>query len=554
MNALIRTWNLPANPIFRRYCRSRLRPRGLGIAALLCLMAAGFLFSISRSAALYRGGMTLAEADRAPLIPLLVMQAAILFVLGTAQVAGGMTAERDEGIIDYQRLIPMPPLAKALGYLIGLPVREWVLFLITLPLTAWSIWRGGVPLATWGPIYGVLLTSAILYHLTGLVTGTVVRNRRWAFLISIGVVFSLYTIVPQAARFGLVFFKYLTITPVLHESLPGLLPEAPAELLRLQQRFAPAARFYNLDFPEAVFTVFSQSGLILTFLVMLRRRWRSAESLLLGKLWAPGLFLWIQILLLGNALPLVDSGRIFPSREIANFTFAGTRWSPAAAEAVGMAAAYGLVTRLLLLLLAHTITPDREMQIRGWRRAKKQGANRLPPLADGATAFWPVLAMALAGAAGWYLFTRGVVESRWFPGQTVPPQVAAYFALVMLSGGLAFHALLEWRGTRAVAMAAIFAGVLPVLVGTVLVTIDDRFQPVGAWAIGMSPAAAPIFATAGLLEIADLPAGLARAVPLASYFWQFVTALAACWLIAALRKSRKAIARETLDMSREEMG
>ena len=29
-----------------------------------------------------------------------------------AQVAGGMTAERDEGVIDYQRLIPMSPLAK----------------------------------------------------------------------------------------------------------------------------------------------------------------------------------------------------------------------------------------------------------------------------------------------------------------------------------------------------------------------------------------------------------------------------------------------------------
>ena len=77
------------------------------------------------------------DAARTGIIPLLVFQGIILFILGTAQVAGGMTAERDEGVIDYQRLIPMSPLSKVLGYLFGLPVREYVMFLATLPFTAW---------------------------------------------------------------------------------------------------------------------------------------------------------------------------------------------------------------------------------------------------------------------------------------------------------------------------------------------------------------------------------------------------------------------------------
>ena len=103
------------------------------------------------------------------IIPLLVLPGLILFVLGTAQVAGGMTAERDEGVIDYQRLIPMSPLAKVLGYLFGLPVREYVMFLATLPFTAWALWRGQVALAhVWLPLYAVVLSSTLLYHFTGL--------------------------------------------------------------------------------------------------------------------------------------------------------------------------------------------------------------------------------------------------------------------------------------------------------------------------------------------------------------------------------------------------
>ena len=48
-----------------------------------------------------------------------------------------MTAEEDEGVMDYQRLVPMSPISKVIGYLLGLPVREWILFLVTLPFSFW---------------------------------------------------------------------------------------------------------------------------------------------------------------------------------------------------------------------------------------------------------------------------------------------------------------------------------------------------------------------------------------------------------------------------------
>lgn len=539
-------WRIWDNPLFLRYCRSRLRPRGLGVSLLITVLIAGFIVALCGSIGL-RGRLGAADAARPGVIALLVLQSLVLFVLGTAQVAGGMTAERDEGVIDYQRLIPMTPMAKVFGYLFGLPAREYAMFLATLPFTAWSLWRGGVDWRVWLPLYLVLFSSTLLYHFTGLVTGTVVRNRRWAFLVSMGLVFSLYTVIPQMAKFGLVFFKYLTITPVFEECLPGLLPESAGRGLKAIHAFAPTVKFFGLDFSEAVFTAFSQGGLILTFAVMLRRKWRRAESHLLGKPWAAGFFVWIQLILLGNALPLIETGTLFPSHA---FRRAGivrvSVEAPLAGEAVAMSGIYGLATLALLFVLAGMITPSLDKQVRGWRRARKQGRRSLPRFCDASSSAGFVLGMAAVGATGWYLFTRGLVESRWFPGQAVPLSTLGYFIAVMAACGLSFQALLEGRGARVLGLAAIFAGVVPLMAGAVLSVISNRMAPAASWLIGISPASMPFYASGSLLSISELPVHLARAVPRAFHFWLIVLLLAACRLLIGLRAARRAMAAEVL--------
>ncbi len=533
------------NPIFRRYCRSRLRPRGLGVALLITLLITGFVFSIFYTGVKVHSNAGIVDAARTTLIPVLVIQALILFVLGTAQVAGGIVAERDEGVIDYQRLIPMPPLAKVLGYLFGLPVREYVMVGATLPFTAWALWKGEVSFHTWFPLYAILFSTTLLYHFTGLVTGSVVRNRRWAFLVSIGLVFSLYTVVPQMAKFGMVFFKYLTITPVVQEHLADLLPKTAGAVVAVARRLDPTVRFFNLEFSEVVFTLFAQGGLILTFIVMLCRKWRRAESHLLGKSWAVVFFVWTQMLLLGNALPLVDGGQLFPSRGLARFTGEAFNWAPEPMEAVVMSGIYGVVTLAMLYLLAGLITPSPELQVRGWRRARKKGGGSLPFFSDEATSSWFVVVMALAGAAGWYGFTRGLVESRWFPGQDVPVSMLGYFTAVMLAGGFAFQALLELRGGRAVGLAVILAGVAPVMVGAVLGMCG--LHPVASWVIGISPVSLPLYASGSLLSLAELPEPVARSIPRAFLFWLLVNGVVAVWLIVKLRGSRRATARRILE-------
>lgn len=533
-------WNIWSNPIFRRYCQSRLRPQGLGIALLITLLVASFIFFMARMVGTSQMQLKPLDAERIAIIPLLIFQALILFVMGTALVSGGMTAEKDEGVIDYQRLIPMSPLAKVTGYLFGLPIREHVMFLATLPFTIRAMWVGQVPMSAWLPLYGILITSALTYHLTGLLTGTAIKNRRWSFLVSIAIVTCLYTVIPFMAKFGLVFFKYLTLRPVFDEIKPHLVPRTAGAVVETLQRIAPEVKFFNLNFPEWAFTLFCQGGLILTFLIMLCRRWKKQESLLLGKVWATGFFIWIQTLLLGNALPLIDPGDLFPSRGFARFV-PGSDWVPEPGEAVALSGIYGVVTLLILAVIIMMVTPSSDIQIRGWRRVRKEGGRSLPLLSDAATAFPWVMAMALAGATGWYIFTHELIQSRWFEGHLVPISVLGIFTLVMFSHAVGFHSLLEARGGRTVGLAVIFIGVVPLMIGAVL-SVNGRLIPAASWLFGISPVSAPVYAAAVQLPLNELPANLAKAVPRAFYFWLAVSFLTAIWLAVQLRTARKEIA------------
>ncbi|MGJ8633108.1 MAG: hypothetical protein ACSHX7_04245, partial [Luteolibacter sp.] len=525
--------------------------RGLGVSLLIAILIAGFIVAMAHSIG-SRIQANPVDTARGAIIPLMVLQSVILFVFGTALVSGGMTAERDEGVIDYQRLIPMSPLTKIVGYLFGLPVREYVMFLSTVPFTAWSLWKGEVSWEVWLPMYGIIFSSTLLYHFTGLLTGTVAKNRRWAFLASIGLVFCLYTVVPQMAKFGLVFFKYLSIQPVFEECLPGLLPEAAGTAVRVGQSLVPTAKFFGLDFSEAVFTLFTQGGLILTFTIMLCRKWRRSESHLLGKIWATGFFVWIQVLLLGNALPLIEPGNLFPSRGFSRMIRIPKDWAPEPAEALVMSGMYGLFTLILIFILASMITPNPDTQIRGWRRARKQGAKRLPWMGDASTGFGVVSVMSLAGAGGWFIFTRALVESRWFPGHEVPLTVFGFFAAVLFAAGVGLQLLMEWKGGRSVFLVAILLGVVPAMVGSVFGVVSERMIPLATWIVGMSPLSMPFYSTGTLLSLAELPVEAARAVPRAFYFWLFVSFLTTIWLMIRLRAARKAMARKILETTEAE--
>ncbi len=540
-------WAVWSNPIFIRYCRARLRLQHLLIAGTLTLVVAAMCFFLPRTFALYRAHLAVADAERTPIVPLLILQGFILFAFGTGQAAGGMTGEADEGVLDYQRLSPMTPLAKVIGYLCGLPVREWVMFGLTLPFTAWCVIRGGVDVGAWLPLYVVLVSSAVLYHLTGIVAGTVIKNRRWAFLFSIITVVLLYTVVPQVAKFGLVVFKYFTMWPIVEETLPRLLPAGAGRVARELQALTPNVRFFNLSFSDAVFTLFAQGVLIVTFVVMLWRRWRRSDSHLLGKAWAVGLFAWLHVMLLGCSLPLIDTPNIFFSRELRRRFFDARGFRPDLSEAIVMVGIYGFVTLLFMVTFLTMVTPDVENQLRGLRRAKKLGWLRVPRFADPAGALPFVLAMAVIGAGAWAIFADTLLSSHWF-AQPMPAHTFPVFLMVLAGGGVAYHALLEGWGGRAPFFATVFGGLLPPMVAGILGSAADSLFTLSTWLAGISPATAPFYA-AVTLSPTPIAAEVNRAVPRAFWFWQGITLLLAGWLVVRLiaihRARRAAVNGET---------
>ena len=115
--------------------------------------------------------------------------------LGTGRIASVTAEEKETGLLDYQRMTPMSPPAKILGYLFGLPAREYFMFFLTLPFLLHCAVVGEIPLLNLLHLYAVFFSSVILYHLTAHVIGMVVSKPRVASWVARISVLGLYSIV-----------------------------------------------------------------------------------------------------------------------------------------------------------------------------------------------------------------------------------------------------------------------------------------------------------------------------------------------------------------------
>jgi hypothetical protein len=493
MNAPPSALNLFSNPIVRRYRRSQMRPVRLGVTIVITLVIAGFIATMFYLPLRYRVGFTEVDAARAAFLPLLIYQAIILAVFGTAAIGGGILRESEEGMIEYQRLTPLSPLAKVLGYLFGLPIRQYVAFGVAACFSAFSIIVGQIPFHAWGSVYLVLFTSTILYHLLALITGLIIKSRWRAGLISLGLVVGLNVVLPRLAEFGFAMFSHLTIWPVVGAKISDLIPVTRELYSGWPRRISvPDVPFWNLQISHLAFALVVQGSVIVTFILMLVRRWRDEQAHLLGKAYAVGWLLWLQIILLGNVLPLLEHGRVFMGM-FGVATDLARQFSrlPGPAEARILAVIFGVISLLILLPIISCMTPQEPTQMVAFRQRKKFGWRRIPWLADGATAAPFVWLAAMITGAAWAIFVERLSTSNAYGLNGFPIAGWAVFIGIAFVMGAIFHFLLEGYSRRMAWMTLFLAGFVPLFTSLVLISISNQWVDTARYLTGLSPLSAP---------------------------------------------------------------
>lgn len=283
------------------------------------------------------------------------------------------------------------------------------------------------------------------------------------------------------------FHKLYQFDPELFEKLPAG--------RHLDQSHTGAVPFFGTEFSEVGYTFLIQGLLGGVFLLVLLRRWRDEHANPLGKLWAPLLCGGVQLLLLGNALPLVDQGHFLraPTR-LAQFNPLVRAMDTPVARAYLIAAVYGLVSLVLAAILLHVTIAPRQRIDSALRRALRSG-RRVPWWADGASAGWVALVLGLITALGWHRFCSALFAT---PRLALPlqraglraEQVVDSLGMIWLLPPVALAImwlLLEGFSRRSWSLFALGGWMLPTMVGTLVLIWHGEHADWALHLVAISP-------------------------------------------------------------------
>ena len=527
----VRAWDIVNNPILMRYRRSRLRRRKLIPWALLVLIVSlfvvGLLVAVSKNS-----DIPMRELARLGLVIIIVLQSLMLLFLGTGAVAVGIIQESAEGMVEYQRLTPMTPLAKIVGYVFGLPIREYVLASLQFPFVFLTAWLGDIAWDSLTRFYLILFMAGVLYHLTGMVVGTVARKKFIAGRTAQLMVFLLYVVLPRFAHLGFIFLLYLTVLPAWYEQASPYLPQG-AEFANWVPGLGYEVPWFFWEFGPTGFSFFIQGALIFVLMVILARRWRDAQAHLMANHFAVLVFAGIALLLLGNSYPIIESGAIFLT--MTNFN---------AQSFTGLSLALvGVALLSLLMTFISLVTPTRDEARRGFRRAAKLKRSRVAPFSDDVTALWTVGVLLLIAIGTWILYASKLTSSEMIQGKiTLYKLWPLAFAASLTLPIVAYHAVLEWLGARAVLLALLLAWIVPAMVAVICMAANN--QTLATYSASLSGFLMPIYAVVQMVEPSP-DREMGNTVKHAFWFAMIVYALLVPALLVKLQRYRRELMHDT---------
>jgi hypothetical protein len=481
--------NVLANPLFVKSVRQRLRMRELIAWCTVTVLITTLVFVGTYFTATERHIADPAAAARAAFVPVMFIQGFILILLGTGSVASGITVERMDGTLDYHRMTPMSPTAKILGYLFGLPVREYVMFLTTLPFVLICVVKGGLSVVLVAELYLVFFVSVWLYHMTGMVAGMIARRPRRAGWFARLMVIALYLFFPRFASFGFTFLGHLTFLPAWYAIMAGELQLATrgVDLARYE-----TVRFFTVALRPTLYSLLVQGGLLFCFFSIVRRKWLQATHHAFSKGGALLFHGAVQLLVLGSLWPFLTGQR--------SIGFVADGVIQLRHQWAGVFYCFFFISVLSGLVLIHSITPSRSTFQRGLRRARKLGWRRVPWSSDEAGGLLPALLLGAITLGSYlalvYLGLPDEHLRRWNFYATGHLAVAA---LVLATHQLVYVSSALW-GTRGLVAITGLLWLFPLAVAFILVSAWSAVVP-ASYVATLSPAATYLYAVLYLFDL-----------------------------------------------------
>lgn len=467
--------NVFNNAICIQHARARLRLLPTLSWGLITLTCVAFIYVLIYYVLIRRGDFNPVEAAKTALVPLIIVQGVLLMGMGTSAVATGIARERDRELLDYHRMSPMSPAAKIVGYLFGLPSREYFLFALTLPFVAYAVLRGGVPLLKVAHFYVVFFSSVWLYHMTGLMAGMVSRKPWHSSFVSLGSVVVLYLVLPLFARVGLSFFDFLTVRPtfygmVAEELQAGDHGDWVAERMLLAQQYE-SVPFYGLSLNPTAFSLVVQIFALTAMYHVVRRKWVDNAWHPFSKRFSVFFVFGVVTLLVGSIWPLLFDTQVHDDL-VARMQ--GAQDTVVLSLLIGL---FFVVSGLAVLMTISLTTPTAQTARKGLRRARKRGLSRVPLSWDAATTVPTTLAMLLIAVAAYGLVLLAIRSGEVYE---IKPGMERWLVALGVLGVLvvvAFQGMHERFGQRPVILGLFVLWVMPVMVGIVMLAAFDAWRP-----------------------------------------------------------------------------
>jgi hypothetical protein len=223
----------------------------------------------------------------------------ILFLRGTAQISGLMASERISGILDFHRASPTSGWTDGLGYLVGGVAREYLIFAAIIPFMLFAAASANVDLVNALAALMVVVLSATMYHLYGMLVGLTAGKKRSAAGAAVGQVLLLLFFGEFLYRTGVMVIGYMTPYP----ALANLGFMGGDEMVGVS-----SVSFFGYELHPIFYTVLVQSYMSFFLMWAVARKLRRSDLPALSRRGAMAFLSIFTLLLLGGSWDILSHG------------------------------------------------------------------------------------------------------------------------------------------------------------------------------------------------------------------------------------------------------